>query len=166
MSKHVSGDRPGDIEVADIPCACATVRRAARAVTQLYDSWLRSAGIEGPQFALLSMLERLDGCTQSAMGQRFDLDKTTLSRNLKLLKRNGWIAIAAGEDARERRVILTPEGRRRLAAAKPAWKKAQEQLRGSMSRGEWNRVGQLLNALTRAAQVAPRGNLPKVKART
>src|SRR5262252_7779565 len=100
-------------------CACATIRRASRAVTQLYDTWLRDHGIEGPQFALLAMLERLGECNQTTMGQRFDLDKTTLSRSLKLLKQRGWIDVTRGTDARERLVALTPEGRRRLAAAKP-----------------------------------------------
>jgi hypothetical protein len=48
-----------DSELDALPCACATIRRASRAVTQLYDQWLRAHGIEGPQFVLLTMLERL-----------------------------------------------------------------------------------------------------------
>src|SRR5262245_61942299 len=96
--------------VESVACACATIRRASRAVTQLYDTWLRDHGIEGPQFALRAMLDRLDECSQTTMGQRFDLDKTTLSRNLKLLKQRGWIQIAPGTDARERRVTLTDDG--------------------------------------------------------
>ena len=143
--------------VDELACACATVRRAARAVTQFYDGWLRAQGIEGPQFALLAMLERLGECNQADMGRRFDLDKTTLSRNVRLLKQRGWIAIVAGSDGRERRVTLTRAGRRRLVAARPAWRKAQQHLRSSMpEEHEWKTVLRVLNAMTHAARHARR----------
>lgn len=143
--------------VDELACACATVRRAARAVTQFYDSWLRAHGIEGPQFALLAMLDRTGESTQAEMGRRFDLDKTTLSRNVRRLKKRGWIAIASGSDARERRVSLTPAGRHRLRAARPAWRTAQEHLRSSMPEThDWKNVLRVLDALTHAARHARR----------
>jgi DNA-binding MarR family transcriptional regulator len=139
-----------------IPCACATIRRASRAVTQLYDQWLRAHGIEGPQFALLAMLERLGETNQTTMGQRFDLDKTTLSRNLKLLKQRGWIETVPGEDGRERRVRLTTTGRQRIAAARPTWKKAQAQMRAALGEQDWETTLRVLNAITTAARRAQR----------
>ncbi|HEY7291757.1 MAG TPA: MarR family winged helix-turn-helix transcriptional regulator [Vicinamibacterales bacterium] len=142
--------------VEGIACACATIRRASRAVTQLYDTWLREYGVEGPQFALLAMLERLGECNQAAMGQRLDLDKTTLSRNLKLLKQRGWIDVARGADARERRITLTAGGRRQLAAAKPAWRRAQSQLRSALNEHDWDSMLQVLDGVTHAARRARR----------
>ena len=147
-----------DSGVTELVCACASVRRASRAVTQLYDSWLRRHDIEGPQFALLAMLDRFGETNQAAMGRRFDLDKTTLSRNLKLLNQKGWIAIGQGADARERRVTLTPAGQRRLDAARPAWRQAQDRLRAAMSADEWAAMVKVCHALTRAARVAQRGD--------
>ena len=147
---------PTAYSVESIACACATIRRASRAVTQLYDTWLREHGIEGPQFALLSMLDRLGECNQATMGQRFDLDKTTLSRNLKLLKQRGWISFTAGPDARERRVVLTAEGRRRLAAARPAWRRAQSHLRSALDEHDWDAVLRVLDGVTSAARKARR----------
>jgi DNA-binding MarR family transcriptional regulator len=142
-------------------CACAAVRRAARAVTQLYDSWLRPHRIEGPQFALLAMLDRVGACNQATMGRRFDLDKTTVSRNLKLLKRNRWIEYLPGSDARERLVTLTPTGRRRLASARPAWLKAQQELRSSMTARDWDAIWTAFHTVTHAAQSARRGDAQK-----
>jgi DNA-binding MarR family transcriptional regulator len=139
-----------------IPCACATIRRASRAVTQLYDQWLRAHGIEGPQFALLAMLERFGETNQTTMGQRFDLDKTTLSRNLKLLKQRGWIETVPGEDGRERRVRLTTIGRQRIAAARPTWKKAQAQMRAALGEQDWETTLRVLNGITAAARRAHR----------
>jgi DNA-binding MarR family transcriptional regulator len=139
-----------------LPCACATIRRASRAVTQLYDQWLRVHGIEAPQFALLAVLERLGEANQKTMGQRFDLDKTTLSRNLKLLKQKGWIETVPGGDGRERRVRLTTSGRRQLAVARPTWKKAQAQMRAALSEHDWETTLHVLNAITDAARRAQR----------
>jgi len=150
----VRGATPYGVE--GIACACATIRRASRAVTQLYDMWLREYGIEGPQFALLTLLERVGAANQTTMGQRLDLDKTTLSRNLKLLKQRGWIDVAPGTDARERRVALTADGRRLLAAARPAWRKAQSHLRSALNEHDWDTMLRVLDGVTHAARRARR----------
>ena len=152
-----STDLPGPDSLIDLPCACATVRRAARAVTQLYDGHLRATEIEGTQFALLSVLSSLGPCNQAAIGERFALDKTTLSRNLKLLKNKGWIEAAETADGRERRYVLTAAGGKRLAAATPAWRRAQEHLRASMSEKEWDAMWKVFRTLTTAAHTARRG---------
>jgi DNA-binding MarR family transcriptional regulator len=149
-----------DTEPGELKCACAGVRRASRAVTQLYDSWLRRHGIEGPQFSLLAMLDRVGDASQVAIGRHFDLDKTTLSRNLRLLAKKGWVEIGPGSDGRERRVRLTPAGRRRLAQARPAWRQAQEQLKSSMHADEWNAMLKAFNVVARAARQARRGHTP------
>lgn len=143
-------------DVESLACACATIRRASRAVTQLYDMWLRDHGIEGPQFALLAVLDRTGECSQTSIGLRLNLDKTTLSRNLKLLRQRGWIDLVPGSDARERRVALTSSGRRRLAAAKPAWRKAQAHLRSALSDHDWDTMLRMLDGVTHAARQARR----------
>jgi DNA-binding MarR family transcriptional regulator len=152
-----STDLPDPDSLVDLPCACATVRRAARAVTQLYDGHLRATDIEGTQFTLLSVLSSLGPCNQAAICERFALDKTTLSRNLKLLKNKGWIKTAETVDGRERRYVLTAAGGKRLAAARPAWRRAQEHLRASMSEKEWDAMWKVFRTLTPAAHTARRG---------
>jgi DNA-binding MarR family transcriptional regulator len=152
-----STDPPTGDALVDFPCACATVRRAARAVTQLYDGHLRSSQIEGTQYALLSVLGSQGPSSQATIGHRFALDKTTLSRNLKLLRNKGWIETTAAEDGRERRYVLTAAGEKRLTAAKPAWRRAQEHLRSSMTAKEWDAMWKLLRAMTVAAHAARHG---------
>jgi DNA-binding MarR family transcriptional regulator len=126
-------------------------------VTQLYDAHLRASDIEGTQFALLSALKSQGPCNQAAISERFALDKTTLSRNLTLLKNKGWIESAEAEDGRERRYVLTAAGERRLAAAGPAWRRAQEHLRSSMTEKEWDAMWKAFRTLTTAAHTAQRG---------
>ena len=152
-----STNLPAPGALVDLPCACATVRRAARAVTQLYDGHLRASDIEGTQFALLSVFKSQGPCSQAAISERFALDKTTLSRNLTLLKNKGWIELAEAEDGRERRYVLTAAGERRLAAGRPAWRRAQEHLRSSMTEKEWDAMWKAFRTLTTAAHTAQRG---------
>ena len=148
MSRTVQAAASGDL-----PCACATARRTALALTRMYDACLRSAGLEVPQFALLNMLAKAGPSSQAAMGRQFALDKTTLSRNLKALAKKGWVKAAPGADARERRFVVTAAGRARVAAARPGWQKAQRFVRASMPPHDWEAMWRVMRALTEAAQV-------------
>ena len=152
-----STDPSAGAALVDFPCACATARRAARMLTQLYDGHLRASEIEVTQFSLLALLSSLGPCSQAVIGERFALDKTTLSRNLKLLKTKGWIESTEPEDRRQRCYVLTPAGEKRLTAARPAWRWAQEHLRSSMTRKEWDAMWKTFRTVTTAAQMARRG---------
>lgn len=135
----------------DLECACANLRRAARLVTQLYSHEM-GGGLEPPQFALLSALARTRAAGQSTLGRVLGLDKTTLSRNLKLLLRNGWIESAPSTDRRERGYRLTSEGDRLLAATQPGWQRAQQRLRDVLPPGEWERMQSVFSRVAEAAE--------------
>lgn len=133
-----------------LPCLCANLRRAARAVTQLYDRALRPVGLRATQLTLLQALERGEGITPSRLGVQLAIDATTLSRTLQPLQRRGWIASASATDRRKRRLCLTPAGRRQLARAQKEWKRIQVRLRKRLGRGEWRRMMVALERVTAA----------------
>lgn len=137
----------------EFPCACAAIRQLSRVVTSLYDGQLRSAGLEAPQFALLMTLDRQGPCSQAELGRRYALDKTTVSRNLKVLQEKRWIEPAPSPetDHRQRRFTLTAAGRKTLAKATPAWKKAQSELRSHMSSRQWEEMFRVFKTIAAAA---------------
>jgi len=137
--------------IPDLACACATARRAARALTQAYDGRMRQSQIETSQFALLSALHACQGSNQAVIGRILDLEKTTLSRNLQWLKRKGWIELAPADDGRERRFVLTHAGRQKLESAQPAWRDAQEHLRSELSAADWETMWKIFRVVTEAA---------------
>ena len=139
---------------AQFVCACATARHVARALTQLYDTALKDTGLEAPQFALLMAIDQIGPCNQSALGERYALDKTTVSRNVKWLERQGWVHVSIGQSRRDRELTLTPEGRKRLIAARPKWRKAQELLRSEMSDDDWNAMFRAFGKITEATHRA------------
>ena len=136
-----------------LPCACASLRRAARAVTQLYDDELRPAGLNTAQFTLLSALARGAPMSQGLLGRLLAIDSTTLSRTLRPLEAKRWISVEPGEDRRERRLELTGPGRAALDEATPAWERAQHRLRSRLGRRAWTT---LLADLSRVASQARR----------
>ena len=150
----MSARRPraeGDIEaLAELGCACASARRLARTLTQLYDRRLRQADIEAPQFAILSTL-RQGPCSQTALGRRHALDKATVSRNLRGLADKGWITIDRVDDRRMRQVSLTPAGQQRLSAARKEWERAQADLQAALTGTQWRTMFATFRAVTAAS---------------
>jgi DNA-binding MarR family transcriptional regulator len=126
-------------------CVCFNVRKAARAVTQLYDAVLRPSGLRVTQFSILAVLARSGPLTQSRLARATVTDRTTLTRNLRPLVARGLIRVARGEDGREREIGLTEPGRRALAKAYPLWKEAQGRMAKQFERGpRASKVGSLL----------------------
>lgn len=145
-------NQTGPPAVLPLPCLCASLRRAARAVSQLYDADLRAAKMRTTQHTLLQVLLAREGITQKELGERLALDSTTLSRTLRPLEQRGWIRSLPGEDRRERRLALTPAGRRQLERARPHWQRAQERLRKRLGAAEWNQVMAALVRVTGATR--------------
>ncbi len=115
--------------MADMAARCVglNVRKAARAVTQLYDGVLQPSGLRIGQFGLLGFIALVGEPTLTRLAEELVMDRTTLTRNLKPLERRGLIAIEPGADRRTRVATLTEAGRQAWTAALPLWQAAQEQ---------------------------------------
>jgi DNA-binding MarR family transcriptional regulator len=109
-------------------CACHNLRRAARAVTQVFDAHFDEIGLKATQFTVLAVLSHAGETapTVTALAESLVLEQSSLSRNLAVLERLGHVKLASGaEDRRERFVNLTRTGRALLARGYPVWKRAQ-----------------------------------------
>jgi DNA-binding MarR family transcriptional regulator len=136
-----------------LPCACASLRRAARVVTQFYDDALRPTGLRVTQFTLLQALRLAPGISQKELAGLLGIDSTTLSRTLVLLRRRSWLRLQSGADRREVRLALTPTGEREYKRVLPRWQVAQTRLRRALGKANWNQV---MSAAERAAEVTPK----------
>lgn len=107
-------------------CLCLHAQRAARALARHYDEALRPLGLSNGQFSLLMSLNRAEAPSMGQVSAVLAMDRTTLTAALKPLQRRGLVKVAVDEaDRRGRRLTLTPDGRRLLAAAVPLWERAQ-----------------------------------------
>lgn len=113
-------------------CHCLVARRYARVLTRVYDRALRPHGLRSTQFSVLAALALKGPTPISELAEFLGLERTTLTRSAALLERNRWVDTGRSTDARERRLRLTPAGRRKVGGAFPAWKAAQDRIdRGS-----------------------------------
>jgi DNA-binding MarR family transcriptional regulator len=110
-------------------CTCTALKRADRAISRAYDEGLRPVGLGVSQYSLLSLISRAAGpLTVSDLARAQVMDRTTLSRALAPLRRDGLVEISAGNDRRTRLVSLTPAGHERLEAARPLWRAVQDDI--------------------------------------
>ncbi len=109
-------------------CSCTRVRRAARSLTDLYDGMLRPVGLRITQFSVLRTIARMGMVNISSLAAEMALDRSTLGRNLGVLRRQGLVRLSEGDDMRERAVTLTSRARRLLQKAVPQWERAQERV--------------------------------------
>lgn len=107
-------------------CACYNIRKAARLITQLYDTIMEPSGLLGTQFVLMAAVGRAGAANLTRLAQAMGMDRTTLTRNLRPLERQGFIEMDAGLDRRTHIVRLTEPGRQALEAALPLWRRAQD----------------------------------------
>jgi DNA-binding MarR family transcriptional regulator len=135
-------------------CAYFNVRRATRILGEVYDRELRPFGIAGTQFSVLVATALLEEPTVGRLAEVIGADRTTMSRALRPLERDGWIESAAGlTDHRERRARLTEAGKERLVQAIHAWERAQRIVAAAMGEAD---LGALLAGARRVHAIAPR----------
>lgn len=107
------------------PCHCASLRQATRQITQLYDQHLAPVGLRATQYTVMRIIRRLQPATMQALADRIVMDRTTLTRALRPLLRDGYVEVASGRDARTRVVSLTETGEALLSDATDLWEGAQ-----------------------------------------
>ncbi|MFY9789799.1 MAG: MarR family winged helix-turn-helix transcriptional regulator [Candidatus Sulfotelmatobacter sp.] len=128
-----------------LPCMCATLRRASRAITQHYDEEMRPLGLRATQFTILQALSLVGEISQGRLGEILAMDSTTLTRTLEIMLAHGWIVKQHGKDRRERRLRLSKAGEAQFTRALPAWQAVQERLRRQLGNRRWDNLMNLSN---------------------
>jgi DNA-binding MarR family transcriptional regulator len=107
-------------------CASFNFRRAARAVTRLYDNAFQGTKIRSTQFTILIAVAKAQPASISTLGSILVIDSTTLTRTLAKLQKQGFLTISKRAQRRQRFVALTEAGVAALAQALPGWRAAQK----------------------------------------
>lgn len=116
---------PADEIVRD--CLAVRVRLVGRAMTGLYDRALQIHGLSIAQVNLLAALGKFGPCSPTQVGDALQLERSTVSRNLNLLLRQGWIEAVSSDAKGMREVALTSSGRKKIKAVMPEWRRAQKE---------------------------------------
>jgi DNA-binding MarR family transcriptional regulator len=147
---------------ADIPhpiaCTGARLRRLTRRVTAFYEHHMRATGLKLSQYSLLAQLSEMPQ-SLTALADRMEIDRTTLTRNLQPLLEQGLVGESSGADGRQRLFVLTANGTRVRTRARKQWRQAQLALELHLGRDfVANLHTQLELALSRLKPALPEDN--------
>jgi DNA-binding MarR family transcriptional regulator len=131
-------------------CAAYQFRRTSRAVARLYDAAIAPSGIRSTQFAILTAIAKLQPVSMSHVGEILVIDPATITRSVRLLKKDGLLEIAPRGLRRQRLLTLTLKAEKALAVAVPLWREAQARFIASLG-GKWK---EFQDELERAVEVA------------
>lgn len=134
-------------------CTCFNLRKAARSVTQMFGTFMHSTGLGPTQFSVLSVLAQGD-FSITRLAEVMVMDRTTLTRNLRPLEKQGLIRIVPGEDRRTRIVSMTRPGRTAFEKALPLWRQAQDEIIERLGRKRWAGLLSHLSATVEASRTA------------
>lgn len=133
-------------------CTCGELRKAARAVTLLYDKAFKPSGLLSTQLGILYVIYSSDSIRISQIAEELGMDRTTLTRNLSVLERQGFIMISSGKDHRTRIVTITSKGRNSIANAIPLWNEIQRKVKHQMGEKAWHELIQSLSQFVKIAE--------------
>jgi len=120
-------DTLNSVQCAEIgkACVCGNLRKASRLISQIYDEFLKPSGLKATQSALLMTIKSFERATISKLAKWTIMDRTTVTRNLKVLEKKGLVKIQLGEDQRKKVVTITDKGIDVLLSGYPFWEEAQ-----------------------------------------
>jgi DNA-binding MarR family transcriptional regulator len=150
-------DLQGKDVIAEIGSTCVLMRSrlALRLITSIYDENLRPLGIGSALFALLVVIYQIEPATRSKIGRILHLDRSTLTRHLKVILSEGWAEeiqyqadAQCRPDGRSRPIVLTKAGKDLLQRAEPAWRVAQARAMALLGKDGLIAVMDIANRIT------------------
>ena len=102
-------------------------------MTAIYDEALAPSGLKITMFRVIRRLSETGEPTITELAAIVDLDRSSLGRNLKVLERDGLVALGGGEDERSKVIRLTTKGKAALTKAKPLWLGVQRRMKAKLS---------------------------------
>jgi len=129
------------------PCYCINLRQAANSITRYYDNVFKNLGITVTQFSLLNEIKYFGICSKSQLSEQAQLDKSTITRNLLVLKRKGFIEDIADEDSRESKIMLTCVGIKKIEEGMSFWNEAQTHFEKKIGKEKMKELRKILNLL-------------------
>ncbi len=133
--------------IDDTTCHCLKLRRSAENIVRFYDGILAPSGITARQYSILSRLAGHSGCSVRELADATQLERSTMTRNLRPLIGAGYIRDSRTAGARDSVLKLTEAGEQVRAQAGELWQSAQEQLEEKVGRDRLDTLEEILSLM-------------------
>jgi DNA-binding MarR family transcriptional regulator len=135
-------------------CASLNFRRTSRMVTRMYDIAMQESGVRSTQFALLVGIAKLQPVTMGTLAQVLMLDRSTLTRSLRLLEKERMIEISKRAAMRQRFLKLTHSGEKALQRSLPLWRAAHARFVEAVGADYWLKLRNELELIAKSKIMA------------
>lgn len=115
----------------------------------MYDTAMQESGVRSTQFALLVAIAKIQPVAMGALAEVLSIDRTTLSRSLRLLQKERMITISRRSEMRQRFLELTPAGEKALQHSLPLWREAHAKFVAALGPDYWLAMRSELERLAR-----------------
>jgi DNA-binding MarR family transcriptional regulator len=132
-------------------CVAVRLRMLNRVITNIYDDALRPLGLKVSQMNILVAAAKMGTARPAEVCEHLHLDVSTLSRNVERIRARGWLEVVPDEDGRSQPFRLTPQGRKLLEKAIPAWSEAQQQVKKVLGGGFVEQLNQAMKRVSKRA---------------
>ena len=121
-----------DLDKISRQCIAAKIRLLNRVITKIYNDALSPLQIKVGQMNVLVIEAREEPVSAVDLGPVLQMDKSTLSRTVDRLRKQGWLEVSSG-GGRSQNLTVSAKGRRILQKALPLWRQAQRRARKALS---------------------------------
>lgn len=115
-------------------CLAVRTRLLSRTITGIYDEALRPHGMTVGQLNVLVLVAKRGEMPATAIAKRLNMEKSTVSRNVRLMREKGWLEVDSAAAGRDQPLSLTPRGESLIEASVPAWQEAQKRAHAILGR--------------------------------
>lgn len=110
-----------------IGCLCTNIRKSSRNISRVYNEILKQSGVKitANQLSILVLLSEIKTASITDLSDQLKTERTTMTRNLKVLEKSKWIKICGGNDGRMKLININANGIKIIKKILPHWKKAE-----------------------------------------
>lgn len=135
-------------------CVCRNLRMTTRIITQHFDKIFQTVGLTAPQFSLLAEITANENIAISELAERMLMDQTTVTRNIEILRKKGYVSVRTDDnDSRKRCISISETGEEKLNEAIPVWNNVQSLIEKEIGVEKFNdfltTLGQIQNCINK-----------------
>jgi len=128
-------------------CYVVRLRAFNRLISGIYNKSLANSNLTISQFNILTAVVKREPVAATQICSALHLEKSTLSRNIRLMRQNGWVCVET--QGRTILISMTNKGRSIYETALPLWERAQQQTRESAGEEIFQRIASTVQSLKR-----------------
>src|SRR5262252_7480627 len=138
-------------------CNISAMKKAARRLSLMYDTFLTPTGLKSTQYGILTELNSRGAAlpTVNELAEELVMDRSTLGQNLRPLERDGLVTLLTDpKDRRNRLIALTRSGLGKFKEAAKYWKIAQDRFEATFGEQEATNLRSVLLAIAHNSKFA------------